>query len=112
MAFNLKKVLKALLFSSSQPLATKDIQAAFTRFHEQALLPVPTGAAEGAVGSPAPEEAAEIPTEMAADDELYREVPSLVTASQIREAMDEIAAELRARDEGILLIEGSAGYRL
>ncbi|MEY3775676.1 MAG: hypothetical protein RLZZ129_2456 [Verrucomicrobiota bacterium] len=112
MAFNLKKVLKALLFSSSQPLATKDIQAAFTRFHEQALLPVATGAAEGAVGSPAPEEAAEIPTEMAADDELYREVPSLVTASQIREAMDEIAAELRARDEGILLIEGSAGYRL
>jgi len=31
MAFNLKKVLKALLYSSSQPLATKDIQAAFER---------------------------------------------------------------------------------
>src|ERR1039458_10317322 len=38
MAFNLKKVLKALLFSSSRPLAAKDIQDAFTRFHEQALL--------------------------------------------------------------------------
>ena len=32
MAFDLKRVLKALLFSSSQPLAVKDIQAAFTRF--------------------------------------------------------------------------------
>src|SRR5215510_6423720 len=42
MAFNLKKVLKALLLSSSQPLSIKDIQAAFTRFHEQpAALPVP-----------------------------------------------------------------------
>src|SRR5882757_10624664 len=39
MAFNLKKVIKALLFSSSQPLAIKDHQAAFTRFHEQALRP-------------------------------------------------------------------------
>src|SRR6266498_1846428 len=37
MAFNLKKVLKALLLSSSQPLAIKDIQAAFTRFHETDL---------------------------------------------------------------------------
>ena len=40
MAFNLKKVLKALLFSSNQPLSIKDIQAAFTRFHEQATLPL------------------------------------------------------------------------
>ena len=36
MAFNLKKVLKALLLSSSQPLSIKDIQGAFTRFHETA----------------------------------------------------------------------------
>src|SRR5262249_2868931 len=43
MAFNLKKVLKALLLSSSQPLSIKDIQAAFTRFHEQATaLPLET----------------------------------------------------------------------
>ena len=36
MAFNLKKVLKALLLSSSQPLSIKDIQGAFARFHDQA----------------------------------------------------------------------------
>jgi segregation and condensation protein B len=36
MAFNLKKVLKALLLSTNQPLSIKDVQAAFTRFHDQA----------------------------------------------------------------------------
>lgn len=141
MAFNLKKVLKALLLSSSQPLAIKDIQAAFTRFHEQALLPLPSARAEAetpgetaaagdevpaaaaeatAVSAEAPtgeaapaEEAAEVLAEApVADPELYSDVPALITAAQIRETMDAIAGELRAADEGLLLIEGSAGYRL
>ena len=34
MAFNLKQVLQALLFSSSRPLSIKEIQETFTRFHE------------------------------------------------------------------------------
>ena len=56
MAFNLKKVLKALLLSSSQPLAIKDIQAVFTRFHEQGSLPLTDGEApvagpDGATGT-------------------------------------------------------------
>jgi segregation and condensation protein B len=46
------------------------------------------------------------------DPELYLDVPSLVTATQIREAMDAIAAELRVANEGLLLIEGANGYRL
>jgi segregation and condensation protein B len=46
------------------------------------------------------------------DPELYSDVPSLVTGTQIREAMDQIAAELRVSDDGLLLIEGNAGYRL
>lgn len=143
MAFNLKKVLKALLLSSSQPLAIKDIQAAFTRFHEQATaLPFAAdesaaeggteagaakvegegAAATGAVveertgGPPVPAVADEV-TEVAleltpTDPELYSDVPSLITATQVREAMDQIAAELRTADEGLLLIEGNAGYRL
>ena len=41
MAFNLKKVLKALLLSSNQPLSVKDIQGVFTRFHEQQTMPLP-----------------------------------------------------------------------
>ena len=57
-------------------------------------------------------EPAEIIAEPAEDAELYAEVPSLITATQIREAMDEIALELRAADDGMLLIEGSSGYRI
>ena len=34
------------------------------------------------------------------------------TATQIREATDAIAEELRAADDGLLLIEGSNGYRI
>lgn len=155
MAFNLKKVLKALLLSTNQPLGIKDIQAAFTRFHDQASqLPeaeeeagapagaaaTPEAAAEAAAedlsGHPAepaaapaesvaaaadprapavaaPAEAAEVMIDEGAQDpELYRDVPSLVTATQIREAMDQIAAELKAADDGLLLIEGNNGYRI
>ncbi len=121
MAFNLKKVLKALLLSSSQPLAIRDIQAAFTRFHEQGSLAL-TDATEEATATggetkPAevahdPGEPAEVGAEAPEDAELYQDVPSLVTATQIREVVDEIAAELRAADDGLLLIEGSNGYRL
>jgi segregation and condensation protein B len=124
MAFNLKKVIKALLFSSNQPLAIKDLQAAFTRFHEQAQLPLasePAGDAQAAATdssaspaepAPAADEPAELVAEPPQDPELYSDVPSLITATQIREVVDEIAAELRAADEGLLLIEGASGYRL
>ena len=120
MAFNLKKVLKALLLSSSQPLSIKDVQAAFTRFHEHGSLPVvvtdeapaPSGEAAPPPEPAAVAEAAEVVAEPPADPELYADVPALVTVTQIRETMDEIAAELRATDDGLLLIEGASGYRL
>ncbi|MBM3852204.1 MAG: SMC-Scp complex subunit ScpB [Verrucomicrobia bacterium] len=128
MAFNLPKVLRAFLLSSSQPLTIKDIQAAFVRFHEQALAPVegdagdqpgasegtPPGAADATTGAvTAAEELPALPIEPGASDpELYGDVPALVTAAQIREAMDQIALEFRAADDGLLLIEGSSGYRL
>jgi segregation and condensation protein B len=109
MPFNLKKVLKALLYSSSQPLATKDIQAVFERFHQQSApppAPAAAGAAEPAADLP---EAAEGPPE---SPDLYEGVPPFVTATQIREAMDEIAAELAAADDGLVLVDGASGYRL
>lgn len=107
MAFNLKKVLKALLHSSSQPLATKDIQAAFERYHRQAApAPVPDPAA------PAQADVVDAPAEPPDSPDLYEDVPSLVTAAQIREAMDEIGAELAAADDGLTLVDGANGYRL
>jgi segregation and condensation protein B len=106
MAFNLKKVLKALLHSSSQPLSTKDIQAAFERFHRQAA---PAAAPDAA---PQSAEAADAPAEPPDSPDLYEDVPSLVTATQIREAMDELGAELAAADDGLILVDGANGYRL
>jgi segregation and condensation protein B len=107
MAFNLKKVLKALLYSSSQPLATRDIQSALERFHRQAA-PAPAPEAPPTPTS----EAAEAPAEAPDSPDLYEEVPTLVTATQIREVMDEIAAELAAADDGLVLVDGASGYRL
>lgn len=120
MAFNLKRVLKALLFSTSQPLDVKAVQEMFARYHEAgAKSAAPAGeapAGEGAATSGAPPiptaEEAEFAGAPPDDPELYQDVPSLVTGAQIREAMDEISAELRASDDGLLLIDGSSGYRL
>lgn len=157
MAFNLKLVLKALLFSTSQPISIKDIQAAFARFHDRASLVAEETEIEGAppAGEPLPAasenletatslggEAPATPDEPLADvanggdslantpapaeggletpvapappsdAELYQDVPSLITATQIREAMTLIADELRAANDVYLLIEGPTGYRV
>ncbi len=136
MAFNLKLVLKALLFSSNQALSIKDIQGVLGRFHEQAgrereevdVETPPAIAGESAAGEAAPpvenaventpsplaETALEVPAEPAIDKdaELYGEVPSLITATQIREVMATLAEELRAANDIYLLIEGPTGYRL
>lgn len=115
MDFNLKKVLRALLFSSSQPLSIKDIQGLFTRFHEAAeKKSAPTDGAENQI-EPAEnpgEEAAEIEVGDAEDLELYGDVPTLVTAAQIREAMETLQDEMRAEGDELVLIEGPQGYRL
>ena len=118
MAFHLKKVLKALLFSSSQPLTVKDIQTAFARFHDQASASVaiidPTAEAAPDPESAAPfsSETVEVVAPTETDAELYQDVPALITATQIREAMDQLAGELRAADDIYLLIDGASGYRL
>jgi segregation and condensation protein B len=136
MAFNLKKVLKAWLLSSSEPLTLKDIQGAFARYHNQpeadlltpadgtagegdpraagdgASAPAFAGAAEDALRAETPAEEPALLPEPPEDAELYQNVPSLITAAQIREAMDEIAAELKLNDDGLLLIEGANGYRV
>lgn len=149
MAFNLQKVLRALLFAANGPLTIKEIQDTLTRFHSQeaefAAKAKSSAPAEAPVEEPPAEEPvtevepvavvdgqavvetdtgeAALPpdpgaeviaglTQAETDAEYYQDVPSLITASQIREAMDAIADELRERDEVYFLIEGSGGYRL
>lgn len=116
-----------MLFASGSPLSVKDIHTAITRFHEQATgLPLldetsaeaapgdaSDNAAAGGELSAAPVESAEVPApEPVEDDEMYRDVPSLITTAQIREAMDAITLELQASGSEVLLVEGSTGWRL
>ncbi len=130
MAFDLKRVLKVMLFASNGPLSVKDIQTAISRFHEQAAnLPLveatteagagtpedtPAAAPEGNDSAPAlPGEPAEVlAVDPAEDDESYRDVPTLIPASQIREAMDAIALEMRAADSEVMVMESANGWRL
>jgi len=137
MPFDLKRVLQVMLFASNGPLSVKDIQTAFARFHDQAdVLPLdeaessdpsspgaaeakegegnPEATAESAEPTPAAAEAepAEVATPVAEDDGMYRDVPSLVTTAQIREAMGAISNELRAANSETLLVEGHSGWRL
>jgi segregation and condensation protein B len=114
MAFDLKRVLKVMLFASNGPLSVKDIQTAVTRFHEQAsALPLEEPAAGSSEPDAGPAAAADETLPAAAeDDELYREVPTLVTAAEIREAMNAISQELQAAGSEILLSEGAHGWRL
>lgn len=133
MAFDLKRVLKVMLFSANGPLSVKDIQTAVSRFHDQATgLPLtdepmieagaeaeaeapaevsgdePT-AAVGSLESPAEAGVPALPGE---DDEIYRDVPELITTAQIQEAFATIALELQAADSEVLLVEGHTGWRL
>jgi segregation and condensation protein B len=128
MAFDLKRVLKVMLFAANSPLSVKDIQTAIGRFHEQAeglQLTDEAPAAEAAVASDAASPAAENPAEPqpaadsvesipppVEDDEMYQDVPTLITTAQIREAMESIGQELVAAASDVLLVEGHSGWRM
>lgn len=120
MAFDLTRVLKVMLFASNGPLSVKDIQTAITRFHEQASgLPLTGESETPAAGTAAAPVDGEVATEAEAglpaaveDDEFYHDVPSLVTAAQIRETIEAIGNEMVAAGSEIVLIEGHSGWRL
>lgn len=110
MAFDLVRVLRSLLFASPGSLSVKDIQAVFTRFHEEAAtLPI-AAAGEGADGGEPPAEVAEVAINPLTV--VPSEVPSLITATQIREAMDAIRAQLESTGEVYCLQETHQGWRL
>lgn len=91
----LKKVIKALLFSDSESVGVRDIQDVFRRYRQRA------------------QEVFE-----KADDEerVYLEeglkVPELVTQAQIREAVEFINRELEEGEDVYQVIEEVEGYRL
>lgn len=119
MAFDLKRVLKVMLFASNGPLSVKDIQTAVSRFHESsfagpsadaaAMADMTDDKAGSSEAQPEPEALVPSPVE---DDEFYRDVPTLIPAAQIRDGMEAISLELQAADSEIVLVEGATGWRL
>ncbi len=126
MEFNLKRILRAMLMSSSEPLSIKDIQAVITRYHEEveheALAPAETveaAVASEAAAAPTPVwpvvsgvEEAPTPAGQEVMQDLMAQVPTLLTATQIRDAMDAIAQELEASNDVCRLMQGPSGFRL
>lgn len=102
--FQLKPTLKALLFSTSEPLSLRDLQDVFTRFHEEQKEDSKTGGeANQDTGSD------EVQGLLS---EVISQVPSLLTTTQIREALEDIQEELLINREVFRLTEGPQGFRL
>ncbi len=119
MSFNLKKILKSLLFSTSEPLGIKDIQAVITRYHqEQDALAEKRrksmASVEQDVSMPDPIEAETQngDVEQGVIEDIIVQVPTILTATQIREAMEEIAGELDEANEVFRLVQSSSGFKL
>ena len=117
MPFNLKKILKALMFSSSEALSIKDIQSVLAKYHREmekqpdsqapAQEDSPQNQTDSIQDSPAPQDDGQ-----GVLSDLMAQVPALLTASQIREAMDALAQEFVESGDVIRLIQGPAGFRL
>jgi segregation and condensation protein B len=104
--FDLKRILKALLFSSSEPLSIKDVQAVITRFHHQQEEERSEMEAEDGAEAAAQEDGQGVMMD------LLDQVPSLLTSTQVRDAMAEIASTLEETQAVYRLQEGPHGYRL
>jgi len=127
MEFNLKKILRAMLMSTSEPLSIKDIQAVITRYHEETSQPAlvsveaveTVAASAGTASESAPVwpvvtgvEEAPVPSGQEVMQDLMAQVPTLLTATQIRDAMDAIALDLEAAGDVCRLLQGPTGFRL
>jgi segregation and condensation protein B len=136
MEFNLKKVLKTLLVSTSEPVAIKDIQAVITRYHEQREKPDAASADTGdAPGAPAPAEGdatgapgpafTKVPQVAPPDgrpavaeatqrviQDIIDQVPTLLTATQIRETVETLNQEMVDNGEVTRILQGPEGFRL
>lgn len=92
---DLKKVIKALLLSTSESLPVRDIQDLFKRFRQRAQEDF---------------DKAEGDDKLLLDDPL--KLPELVTNSQIREAIESINKDLEESNDVYQIIEDATGYQL
>jgi len=103
MEFDIKSWLKALLFSTSDPLDIKQIQWVYNRVREEQLLERDRNQASAATEE---EGGAEN------DIPVYYGFPVLLTSTSIREAMNELEREFEGRGEVYRLLSTKDGYRL
>ncbi len=106
MEFNLKKIIKALLLSTSEAVSIKDIQKVVQRYHAQS-------ASVSTEERPAtePGTAATQPVQEVIQD-IIDQVPTLLTATQIREAVDALEVEMREANDASRILQGPEGFRL
>lgn len=97
MDFDLKRILLALLLSTSEALTAKDVQKLITRFHEQVE---------------AEQEEADEGEGQTWMQSVLAQVPSLLTTAQFREAMEALGDELEATGSPYRVEETAQGYRL
>lgn len=103
MEFNLKKILKAMLASTSEPLSIKDIQAVITRYHEQREKAPAENKDDG--------EEENAPSQSLIQD-IISQVPALLTATQIRETVAELNQEMEDYGDVTRIIQGPEGFRM
>jgi len=106
--FNLKKIIKALLLSTSEAVSIKDIQKVVQRYHAQSAAAVADPAEPAASDAPA---ASAAPVQEVIQD-IIDQVPTLLTATQIREAVDALEAEMREANDSSRILQGPEGFRL
>ena len=103
MEFEIKSWLKALLFSTSDPLDIKQIQWVYNRVREQQLEAKEKDQTSIAEGEATPE------TETIAANTGF---PVLLTSTSVREAIGELEREFEQRGEVYRLLSTKDGYRL
>ena len=110
MEFNLKKIIKALLLSTSEAVSIKDIQKVVQRYHAQSASES-TEERPAAEPGTAPAPVATQPVQEVIQD-IIDQVPTLLTATQIREAVDALEVEMRESNDASRILQGPEGFRL
>lgn len=96
-----------MLASTSEPLSIKDIQAVITRYHEQREK-TPAGTPSSAEPNAAEEES----PEQALIQDIINQVPTLLTATQIREAIAELNQEMIDTGDVTRILQGPEGFKM
>ncbi len=103
-SFEIKNFLKSLLFSTTEPISIRDIQKVIERYHLQdrseEINPILKDRMESTN---------DISDENNNSDSL---VPTMLTASQIRNAMEELSIDVTSQNDVFLIDEGVNGYKM